>query len=325
MWQGQATGSYATAPGQLRNPSGLNHVDLTSAGASTGIELTIGGDRTGTGVLTIYTDAGDWSSATFTIPNTNDGTATQQVFVPFSSFTVGSGSGTTFSNVGAIELTVGGPAAMDAQVGTIDAVGPTVFTENFANSAQADLAIVKAAAPSPVVAGTQLTYTFTSTNNGPSSATGVTVTDTLPAGETFVSATTSQGTTSFANDTLTVALGNMASGGTATTTVLVNVASSDTGTLTNTANITGNQFDPNLTNNTSTVVTPVTQEADLAIVKSGSPDPVDAGKSLTYTLTATNNGPSDDTGVTVVDTLPPGVSYASSTSTQGGAGDAGQQ
>ena len=323
VWQGQAFGEYAVGPGELRNPSGLNGIDLTSAGASTGIELTVGGDHTGTAVLTIYTDAGDWSSATFTIPNTNDGTATQQVFVPFSSFTVGSGSGATFSNVGAIELTVTGPAAMDAQVGTIDAVGPTVFTENFANSAQTDLAIVKAAAPSPVVAGTQLTYTFTSTNNGPSSATGVTVTDTLPAGETFVSATTSQGTTSFANDTLTVTLGNMASGGTATTTVLVDVASSVTGTLTNTATISGNQPDPNLTNNTSTVTTPVTQEADLAIVKSGSPDPVDAGKPLTYTLTATNNGPSDDTGVTVVDTLPAGVTYASSTSTQGSTSDAG--
>ena len=125
-----------------------------------------------------------------------------------------------------------------------------------------------------MVAGTQLTYTFTSTNNGPSNATGVYFIDTLPAGLTYVSSTTSQGTASFANGVLTVTLGNMASGATATTTVLVNVDPSARGTITNTAIITGNEPDPNLANNTSTVNTPITAEVDLAILKSGTPNPV---------------------------------------------------
>ena len=60
----------------------------------------------------------------------------------------------------------------------------------------------------------------------------------------------------------------------------------------------------------------VTAEADLAIVKSASPNPVIAGNSLTYTLTASNPGPSDATGVTITDTLPAGETYASTGSSR---------
>ena len=73
-----------------------------------------------------------------------------------------------------------------------------------------DLAIVKTAAPSPVTAGNQLTYTLTANNNGPSDATGVSIADTLPAGVTYVSASSSQGTVSQANGTVNVNLGSLA-------------------------------------------------------------------------------------------------------------------
>ena len=67
----------------------------------------------------------------------------------------------------------------------------------------------------------------------------------------------------------------------------------------------------------------MTADADLAITKTGSPNPVDAGKPLVYTLTIVNNGPSNGAGVTVTDTLPAGVVYASSTASQGSASDSG--
>ena len=58
---------------------------------------------------------------------------------------------------------------------------------------QADLALTKTVDnPTPNV-GDTITYTITLTNNGPDAATGVTVTDLLPAGLTFVSASPSQG------------------------------------------------------------------------------------------------------------------------------------
>ena len=93
--------------------------------------------------------------------------------------------------------------------------------------------------------------------------------------------------------------------------MVVTVNPGATGSITNTVTVTGNQSDPNLSNNTSTVTTQVIQSADLALVKTASPNPVKAGQQLTYTLTATNNGPSNATGVSIVDTLPASTAYYS--------------
>ncbi len=57
--------------------------------------------------------------------------------------------------------------------------------------------------------------------------------------------------------------------------------------------------------------------ADLAITKTGAPNPVVSGNQLTYTLTVTNKGPQDATGVTVTDPLPDNVHFNSVTPTQG--------
>jgi large repetitive protein len=312
VWDGPNTDA------QHLNPNGLGGVDLTRGNTSTGIRLVLGADHNGgTAVFKIYSDANNWSSATIAIANTDDGTASQQAFVPFANFTVGGGSGANFSKVGAIQLDINGPNAVDGQVDSIEAVGPKVFTSNFANLAQADLGIVKSESPQPAVAGQQLTYTLKASNSGPSNATGVTVSDALPAGVTFVSATSSQGTVDFANGILTIHLGSLASGAGATTTVLVGVAPGTTGILNNTVTITGNETDPNPGNNTSTVTTQLNAQIDLAIVKTGAPDPVTAGQQLTYTLTSVNNGPSSATGVTVSDALPAGVTFVSATSSQG--------
>ena len=177
--------------------------------------------------------------------------------------------------------------------------------------AAVDLSILKTASPNPVVAGTTLTYTLTATNNGPGNATGVTITDPLPAGVTFVSS--SAGTFNSGTDTLTDDIGSLAVGASQPVTVTVTVGASVTGTISNTATVTGDQPDPNLANNTSTAITTVNPESDLLIVKTGTPNPVIAGNNLTYTLTATNNGPSTATGVTISDPLPAGETFVSTT------------
>jgi uncharacterized repeat protein (TIGR01451 family) len=62
---------------------------------------------------------------------------------------------------------------------------------------------------------------------------------------------------------------------------------------------------------------PPPPSANLAIGKTASPNPVTAGNSLTYNLNITNNGPSNATGVTVIDTLPADVTLGSATPSQG--------
>ena len=304
------------------NPLGLNHVDLTSGGTATGFDLTLGSDHdNATAVFKIYTDSGDWSTATVSIPNTGDGTANQQIFLPFSSFISGSGSGANSTNVGAITLDVSGPGAFDGEVGDITTAGPKVFATNFADTAQSDLSIVKSASPSQATAGSTqpLTYTLTVTNNGPSADTGVIVSDPLPSGVTYVSSSATQGSVTYAGGTITANLGNMADDATATVTVTATVNPDTRGTITNTATVTGNEPDPNLSNNTSTVQTPVVAQTDLAVVKSVNVTQAIAGSTtpMTYTMTVTNNGPSNATGVTLSDTLPSGVTYVSSSAAQG--------
>ncbi len=119
-----------------------------------------------------------------------------------------------------------------------------------ANANSADMAIVKTGTPNPVTEGTPLTYTLAVTNNGPASATNVTVTDTLPSVVTYLSSTTTQGSCSEAGGTVTCLLGTMANAATATITILT--LPNAPGVVSNTAIVSADQTDPNLTNNTST-------------------------------------------------------------------------
>lgn len=178
----------------------------------------------------------------------------------------------------------------------------------------ADLALVKTSAPNPVAVGGQLTYTLTVTNNGPDRALNAVVTDTLPAGVTFVSAVASQGTCS-GTATVTCNLGSLNNGATATVTIVVTTPT--IGTVSNTATVTSDISDPVPGNNSDTEDTPVVTGVDLALVKTVSPANPPVGSMLTYTLVATNNGGITATGVVVTDNLPAQVTFQSASSTVG--------
>ena len=169
----------------------------------------------------------------------------------------------------------------------------------------ADVGIGKAG-PANVLAASNLVYTISVTNFGPSSASSVVVTDTLPAGVTFVSASgggvNNSGVVSWS-------LGTLASGQVSNLTVTVTAPAS--GSLTNTASVSSPTGDPNSTNNmTPPVITTVTPVADVGIGKTGSAS-VLAASNLVYTISVTNFGPSSASSVTVTDTLPLGVTFVS--------------
>ena len=194
---------------------------------------------------------------------------------------------------------------------TLYSTDPTTYTmTSEATSVQtsADLAVAKSDAPDPVLAGNTLTYTLQVTNTGPSDATGVTLTDTLPPEVSFVSADPGQGT--FDETTMVWSAGDLASGDSASLTLVVTVDSGTTGTISNEAIVSGDQDDPDSANNTATEDTTVNTSADLAIAKSDDPDPVAAAGTLIYTLTYTNSGPSDAGTVFITDTLDSNTAFS---------------
>jgi uncharacterized repeat protein (TIGR01451 family) len=120
----------------------------------------------------------------------------------------------------------------------------------------ADLAVTKTANATAQV-GQGLTFTVTIRNLGPSTATGVTLVDTLPANVRFVAATPSQGACTLLGRTLTCLIGALAVGATATVQILT--VPTAPGRITNTAVVRALEFDPNLANNTATVTVIVNQ------------------------------------------------------------------
>ncbi len=184
-------------------------------------------------------------------------------------------------------------------------------------AADADLSVIQADLPDPVIAGNRLSYTLTVTNSGPAIATQVTLTDTLPSGVTFASATPDQGTCSHSGGIVTCDLVILASGDTAQVVIRVDVSSTTAGVITNTVHVTARQPDPNPINNTNVIENTTVLQTDLAIIKSDSPDPVMAGDDLVYTVIVANNGPDDAPGVVVTDTLPAEISFVSAEPTQG--------
>lgn len=175
--------------------------------------------------------------------------------------------------------------------------------------------------PDPVTAGNNITYTFQLRNLGPTIATNASVTDVLPPSTTFVSATPPAGWSCVtppvgASGTVRCSNPSFATLTTVTFTVVVRVASTvANGTLlTNAVGATSAGTDNVPSNNTvsmtTTVVSPAAN-ADLAVTKTDTPDPVPAGQDLTYTIVVTNNGPATAVGVTLTDVVPASTTFRS--------------
>ncbi|MCG6921990.1 MAG: DUF11 domain-containing protein, partial [Acidobacteria bacterium] len=180
-----------------------------------------------------------------------------------------------------------------------------------------DLAITKDDGQTTAVPGTPVLYTITVTNNGPGLLTSVTVLDAVPPelqGPFFTPSTGDYdpGTGVWSG----LSLGPSAS---ITLTLQGTIAPGALGNLVNTAQVDppDGLSDQDRSNNSATDVDTLTPEADLALTKADDLDPIEIGNLLTYTLTITNTGPSDATGVILTDMLVPELDYQSATPSQG--------
>ncbi len=204
-------------------------------------------------------------------------------------------------------------AVADDNLNEGDPGGDNSDNETTSIQVRSDLTITKLESADPSPLGKPLTYTLRITNNGPSDAPQVIVSDDMPSGITLGPVSPSQGSCS-GTDPITCNLDSMTSGATATVTIVVNPTS--TGPLNNTASVSvsgGGASDPTSDNNSSSISTTINRVTDLAITQSSTPNPVTAGNNITYNLTVINNGPSPATSVTVTDTLPTEVEFQSVT------------
>ena len=119
----------------------------------------------------------------------------------------------------------------------------------------ADLAVTVTDAPDPIFTLSTLTYTIAVTNRGPSAATGVVLSDTLPQNVSVISTNISQGSAAIVVGGVSFNLGTLNSGAGALATI--RVSPSLEGTLTNTASVTANQTDLDLANNVAQALTTV--------------------------------------------------------------------
>jgi len=120
------------------------------------------------------------------------------------------------------------------------------------SSSSVDLSLSKSASPNPGQVGVNLSYRITVSNNGPASATNVSVTDTLPSGASFVSASTSQGSCS-GTGPVNCSLGTLTVGSTAVITIVVTPTAPSS--IVNTAATSASESDSDTSNNSETITT----------------------------------------------------------------------
>jgi uncharacterized repeat protein (TIGR01451 family) len=235
-----------------------------------------------------------------------------------------SSKGTATINVVVLPATPGfvsSSASVSSEQPDFNPDNNTVTVFSHVNPPTADLLVGLVGAPDPNVVGGLLTYTATVTNNGPSSASGVVLTNVLPSSVIIRSALVSQGSVNILGNIVLCNLGGLTNGGVATATIQVTPTAS--GLLTATATAAGNQFDPITTNNIAVATTSIGAAADLALSVIDTPDPVVAQSNLTYQISVTNFGPSTATSVVLNHSLPVSATVVSMTTSQGSISQSG--
>ena len=254
---------------------------------------------------------------TITVTNVGEGVATSPVvtdtlpagleYVSSSPSGTASGSTVTWSlddmAAGAIEtitLRVRGVAAGE-QENTVSVTfgGADLEPEASAttNILEAGVSLVKTGRTAMFV-GSEATYTLTATNSGDVPLTGVTITDNIPAGMSYVSSSPAGSLSSDGNQVTWNIAGSLAVGADAS--VTVTLRSDQEGAATNTASVTSTEgaTDPAaLTINSLPAPGATIQITD-------SVDPVEEGELVSFTVRVSNQGRSAMTGVQVVVPIP---------------------
>ena len=296
-------------------------VNLTNNGPSAAVSPTVTLPLPASTTFVAAAAPGAWSAITPAVGS--PGTVT------FSAASLASGDTATFTLVAEVDLSVVNNSTLSC---TATATAATTDPNPANNSATAnttarsgaDLRVTLAAAPAPVIAGTNLTYTLEIQNHGPLDAENVTIIDLLPRGTAFVSwsgpgAWTAVTPVPGATGSVALKTPLFANGATATFILVVKVAAdvADGTLLSSAAAVESSTIDIAPANNIATANATVTTLANLAIQLTGTPASAPKGSDVSFGITLTNNGPSDASDSAVSFPIPAQMTFVAAT-TPGG-------
>ena len=287
-------------------------IGVSNLGPSTsraGITVT---DPIPSGVSEVAASGTDWActvgSSTVTCTLTGDlaaGTPAPPILI---TGTVASSFTGTLSNTATVTGVTADPNPLN-NTATASATVDTATT----------LSVAKTLLSSTVEPGSDIRFQVAVTNTGTADARHVSITDPLPDGLTYVSSSSTTGMwscseTSTTPSTVTCDLQGTLSAGAgsdvATVVIVARVPADLTTSITNVATAHSDNA-PDSSGNYTNGSTPRTV---LSLTKTHPAGDIRAGQDVAYTLTATNDGPSDaPAGTTVTDRLPAGLTYSSAT------------
>lgn len=204
-----------------------------------------------------------------------------------------------------------------------DAGGPRSAVDSDARLAQTLLAVTKDDGQAIYTPGSTASYVLSVSNDGPSDASGVTVSDTLPAGVTLTAAPTCTATGSASCGTIVGAAGGSvasvsgasvaagAGNGLAYTLPVQFAPGLATNPLVNTATVDGPDAPAPVSASDSDTLQGV---VGLTLAKTDGSPTYTPGGTAVYTLVLDNAGPSNANAISIADTLPAGVTLTGSPS-----------
>ena len=315
----------ATGAANESDPAGTNNSANVSAtvtpSADLALTITDSPDPVNAGTIVNYTatvtnGGPDASAATITLAPGGGGTfgtlpagCVNGPAAGTITCTTGSiGSGGSANVVVPITAPGSGPISLNGSVaasGATDAnAGNNTASQSTTVTPKADLAITKNG-PASVGAGSNVTFTIVVTNNGPSDATTVVVSDPPVAGLTWVS-NSGACTTSFP-----CTIPSLANGASATILATYSTSpSTPPANVTNTATVSSAVGDLNGANNSSSFTTAIGQSADLQVTVTGSSTST-PGSNFALSVKILNNGPSVASGVSVALAMSSGMTFES--------------
>lgn len=289
-------------------PSAAANVALTDA-VPANTTLVTGSQSSGPSFACSFPPAG--AGGTITCTNSTLAAGASATFSLTVQVSAATAAGTSIANTADVTTTTTDPDSADRTSTTT----ATVVTA-------ADVTVAKSG-PATLIAGTNVTYTVSVTNSGPSNAATVSLTDSLPASTTFVSADQTAGSLFNCGapapggaGTITCTASTMPPG-TATFQFVLNVSPNARGSLTNTASVSSSTDSNGGNNSSDATATVLPPSSDVTVGKTASRALVAPGSTVTYTIVVTNIGSFAASGTTVTDVLPAQLTLTSATSTQG--------